>query len=243
MSTAAIIAANAAAAARAAEDRVTSHLLGHNAVSAERATVYAPDGAPEARALVSLLDRGAVRAAGEGRYWLDREALNSSFSGRKGLALVSVIAVLLVLAGALLLDRGRDPPDDAGRGWTADPLSPAGVALIHTGRKGIEWEIRCRATPADLMVVTTDRARREAVELSLDGQLFPLQVELQDGGAGVFAFGAVTPAFLQVLQDGAEVRVRNGRRLRRLGALSAAQAAPFVESCRRLQQGAAPATP
>jgi hypothetical protein len=243
MSTAAIIAANAAAAARQAEDRVTNHLLGRNAVSPERATLYAPDGAPEARALVSLLDRGAVREAGEGRYWLDRDALNNPLRGQKRLLLVSVIAALLVLMGALLLLLARDRRDDEGRGWTVDPPSPAGVALIHTGRKGVEWEIRCRAAPADLMVVTTDRARGETVELSLDGESFPLQVKLQDGGAGVFAFGAVTPALLQVLQDGAEVRVRNGTRGRRLGTLTAAHAEPFVESCRTLQQGAGAPAP
>jgi hypothetical protein len=112
------------------------------------------------------------------------------------------------------------------------------VALIHTGRRDVEWEIRCRATPADLMVVTTDRPHGE-VELRVDGQSFPLEVQAPDGGAGVFAFGAVTPAFLEALQDGAEIEVRHGPRQRRLGALDAAQAAPFVEGCRDLQQPAA----
>jgi hypothetical protein len=194
---------------------------------------------------VRLLDRQVVREAGDGRYWVDQDALKHGFGGRTGLLLgaVLLLAAVLILAGVMLLPQeAAERRQEADRGWTADPLSPSGVALIHTGRKGVEWEIRCRATPADLMVVTTDRPRGE-VELRVDGQSFPLEVPARDGGAGVFAFGAVTPAFLEALQDGAEIEVRHGPRQRGLGALSAAQAAPFVEGCRDLQQPAARPSP
>jgi hypothetical protein len=235
-----MIAASAAAAAREAEERLAGKLLSLNAVSLERAVVFAPEDADEARALVRLLDRGVAHGAGEGRYWLDQAAMNAGFGGRRGLALALLVASALVLVAVGLVLLARDGRETR---WRVDPLSPRGIALIHSGGRGVEWEIRCRAAPADLMIVTTARPRRAtAIELRIDDQSAPLRVEAEDGGAGVFAFGAVTPALLQALSDGGQVRVRYGRKQRRrLGEVPPALGAAFTQGCARLQAEAAPA--
>ena len=241
MSTVTIIAASAAAAQREAEDRLTGRLLAQNANAEDRAVPLSPDRAPEARALVRLLERGVVREAGDGRYWIDAAALRGD-GRKKAITSMALLAAVLVSLGALLMVlASRERQDGAATAWRSDPLSGAGVALIHTGRRGIEWEIRCRTSPADLMVVTTAQAPAEpAVDLRVDDRDFPLQIDPEDAGAGVFAFGPVTPAFVSAVQDGGAVEVRYGGRTRSLGQLTPAQGAAFADGCRQLQQGAAP---
>lgn len=243
MSTVTIIAASAAAAQREAEDRVTGRLLAQEAVSESRAVPLSPDRAPEARALVRLLERGVVREAGEGRYWLDAVALRGGVGKNKAVTSLLILAAMLVGLGVLLVVlSSQERREDAAAAWRSDPLSGAGVALIHQGRRGVEWEIRCRAAPADLMVVTTARPRNEAaMDLRVDDRSFPLQVDPEDAGAGVFAFGPVTPAFLGAVEDGGAIEVRYGERTRSLGQLTPAQGGAFADGCRQLQQGRAPA--
>ena len=196
----------------------------------------APEDGTEARALVRLLDRGVVREAGAGRYWIDQGAMQAGSSRTQRVVLAAAAAAALLLAGILLLARARDGGEDPR--WRLDPPSTAGVALIHTAPKGAEWEVRCR-TASDLMVVTSARVRRaDAIDLEADGAVVRLGIDPRDGGAGVFAFGEATPAFLLALEDGARIRVRYGRsQSRRLGEVPAPLGARFVEGC-RAQRGA-----
>ena len=244
MGTGVIIAANVAARQREAEERLTGKLLARDAVSAERATVVAPEGAEEARALVRLLDGGVVREAGGGRFWIDRSAIESGFGGNAKVALLTVALALLVVMAVLVLVLTREQrrAGETGDRWRSYPPTAEGAALVYSGRRRVEWEIRCRASPTDLMVVTTARPRRRATEIRMevDGQTLPLQIERDDGQAGVTAFGPVTPAMLEAMRDGAEVRMRYGNSRRRLRELPPAQGAAFADACARLQVGPLP---
>ena len=95
-----------AAAAAKAEKRVVEHLRMRGAKSKGGATAYAPESAAAARALVRLLDRGAVVEAAEGRYWFDEKAYETGVSAKRRAARIIVVvaaAVAALLMGVLLL--------------------------------------------------------------------------------------------------------------------------------------------
>ena len=99
----------AAAAARARRE-ICDGLEQAGAVDGARAMPYEPTSKMQERQLVRLIDDGVVRQAGEGRYWLDRQALAAETAGRArgmkfGIALlagVGVIVLALAVVRALL---------------------------------------------------------------------------------------------------------------------------------------------
>lgn len=61
----------AAGAASRARRRLISHFMEADAVSADKATGYAPDRGIERRLLERLIDQGVLHVGKAGTYWLD----------------------------------------------------------------------------------------------------------------------------------------------------------------------------
>jgi hypothetical protein len=144
MNTAVLIAASgAAAAAREADERLLEKLLSQDAVSESRAVLLAPENSAEARALVRLLERGVLREAGGGRYWIDPLAPRVGGGLKRRRAAVLLAASVLVFAGFLFLLAGRDRHASAGPGVT---LVHAAGYVAERGPEG--WLLRPSAAAA-----------------------------------------------------------------------------------------------
>ena len=92
--------AAAAVMAKARRD-VVSHFMGANAVSAESAVEYEPGRNIHQRQFERLCDAGVIRAAGDGKYWIDvarYDEWSRSRRRRVGIAVGTVVAIGAVLA-------------------------------------------------------------------------------------------------------------------------------------------------
>ena len=65
------MATTAAAVMAKARRDVVSHFMAANAVSAESAVAYEPGRRIRQRQLERMCDAGVIRAAGDGKYWID----------------------------------------------------------------------------------------------------------------------------------------------------------------------------
>jgi len=87
-------AAAAAVAARAIRE-IREHFEKHNAFDSEHAVAYdAPDGM-HARQRDLLVGRGILRETGDGRYWLDREAMLLDDERRRAAAMLVLKMVVI----------------------------------------------------------------------------------------------------------------------------------------------------
>lgn len=82
--------------------RVTAHFLAQHAISAEESVPYVPRGA-EARQFGYLLDKGVVREAMAGSYWLDRAAYAALEERRRRVVMPIIATLLIAIAGLILL--------------------------------------------------------------------------------------------------------------------------------------------
>lgn len=103
-------AAVAAVAARARRE-VREQFETNNAFDADHAIAYEPPTRMHRSQLDSLIGRGIVRDAGEGRYWLDREAERLDEERRRAAAIlvlkIMLIGVALTVAAVAIVNAYR----------------------------------------------------------------------------------------------------------------------------------------
>ena len=95
------MATTAAAVMAKARRDVVSHFMAANAVSAESAVAYEPGRRIRQRQFERLCDAGVIRAASEGRFWVDApryDEWSRSRRRRVGIAVGTVVAIGAVLA-------------------------------------------------------------------------------------------------------------------------------------------------
>ncbi|MBO9711378.1 hypothetical protein [Sphingomonas sp.] len=97
--------ATAAAAAGAARARrqIIAYFHATHAIGAEDAVAYQPQRFVEQRVFDRMLRSGVVRQAGEGRYWLDLDALRAEEERRRRIMVPVLIAVSVAMAVILVL--------------------------------------------------------------------------------------------------------------------------------------------
>ena len=91
--------AAAAVLAKARRD-VVSHFMQSNAVSADSAVPYEPGRRIRQRQFERLCDAGVIRAAGDGRYWIDAPRYDQWSRSRRKRVGLAVGAVAII--GALV---------------------------------------------------------------------------------------------------------------------------------------------
>ena len=96
--------AAAAVMAKARRD-VVSHFMGANAVSAESAVAYEPGRNIYQRQFERLCDAGVIRAAGDGKYWIDVARYDEWSRSRRRWVIVAIAALLSIAAVAGLMVR------------------------------------------------------------------------------------------------------------------------------------------
>jgi hypothetical protein len=99
----------AAAVAARAQREVREHFEKQNAFDAEHAVPYdAPDRMHE-RQRDLLIGRGILRETGDGRYWIDRDAMRLDEERRRAAAMlvlkIIVIGIVIAIAVAAILAR------------------------------------------------------------------------------------------------------------------------------------------
>ena len=95
------MATTAAAVMAKARRDVVSHFMAANAVSAESAVAYEPGRNIRQRQFERLCDSGVIRAAGDGKYWIDApryDEWSRSLRKRVGIAVGALAAIGAVLA-------------------------------------------------------------------------------------------------------------------------------------------------
>lgn len=118
-------------------------------------------------------------------------------------------------------------------GWRLDPPTRSGVALVYTDRRGSEWEIRCRAAPADLQFFSASLKPPVDSHLVLvvGREQFPLRFDDRHDGSGAYAYGFVTPRFLAAARAGRPVSLLSGGEQTRLSEIPASLSVPFAAAC------------
>ena len=84
-----------------ARHRLIDRFVEADAVRPDAAIAYEPDRSLDRRALERLLDRGVIRAAGDGRYYLDLRAYHAFHAAllkRAGALTAASLAVAIVVA-------------------------------------------------------------------------------------------------------------------------------------------------
>jgi hypothetical protein len=92
----------AAAIARARRD-VQHQFFSQDAVRPDRAITFDPSRMIEQRQFERMLDRGIIREAAPGRYWLDVVAYDVDLTDRHRRVKTALLAVIVVLIVVLLL--------------------------------------------------------------------------------------------------------------------------------------------
>ena len=95
------MATTAAAVMAKARRDVVSHFMAANAVSADSAVAYEPGRNIRQRQFERLCDSGVIRAAGDGKYWIDvarYDEWSRSRRKRVGIAVGTLAAIGAVLA-------------------------------------------------------------------------------------------------------------------------------------------------
>jgi hypothetical protein len=92
----------AAAMARARRD-IQHHFFSHDAVRPDRAVDFEPERMIERRQFERMLDRGIIRQANDGRYWLDVVAYDVDLTARYQRVKIALLIVLLVFVITLLI--------------------------------------------------------------------------------------------------------------------------------------------
>ncbi|WP_309602119.1 hypothetical protein [Sphingomonas sp.] len=92
------MATTAAALMAKARRDVVSHFMAANAVSAESAVAYAPGRNIRQREFERLCDAGVIRAAGDGRYWIDVPRFEEWSRSRRRRVILAIAALLLIVA-------------------------------------------------------------------------------------------------------------------------------------------------
>ena len=94
------MATTAAAVMAKARRDVVSHFMTAKAVSADSAVTYEPGRNVRQRHFERLCDAGVIRAAGDGKYWIDAPRYDEWSRSRRR-RMILAIAVVLVIASVL----------------------------------------------------------------------------------------------------------------------------------------------
>ncbi|NUQ16982.1 MAG: hypothetical protein HOP95_00780 [Sphingomonas sp.] len=92
----------AAAIARARRD-VQHQFFSQDAVRPDRAIAFEPSRLIEQRQFERMLDRGIIREAAPGRYWLDVVAYDVDLTQRHQRVKIALLAIIVILLIVLLL--------------------------------------------------------------------------------------------------------------------------------------------
>ena len=92
------MATSAAAVMAKARRDVVSHFMAANAVSAENAVTYAPGRHVRQRQFERLCDAGVIRAASDGRHWIDVPKYDAWSRSRRRRIVLAIAALLLIAA-------------------------------------------------------------------------------------------------------------------------------------------------
>lgn len=90
------MATTAAAVMAKARRDVVSHFMAANAVSAESAVTYEPGRNVRHRQFERLCGAGIIRAAGDGRYWIDVLRYDEWSQSRRRRVILAIAALLLI---------------------------------------------------------------------------------------------------------------------------------------------------
>ena len=88
-----------------ARRKIAGHFFVHHAVTADEAVPYVPQRLIARREFARMRQRGVIREAGAGRYWIDTAAYHADAERRRRIV-VPVVIVLVVAAAAAILWAG-----------------------------------------------------------------------------------------------------------------------------------------
>lgn len=86
-----------------AERRIAEHFMSENAVRADSAIEYEPTRLVRARAFARLQDKGVIRSAGNGRWYLDAPSWTERHAGRRKRIMGLMLGGVIVGALAAIL--------------------------------------------------------------------------------------------------------------------------------------------